>query len=447
MLALRALSPNVSGQSLEAAWSWSSERKLEWGHVVVGDDPSALLVCDSGGAIELLNLITGRSRLVAPIDARSGTRYAGAQGGIAYCFDRHRVYAISITDTDERDLPRDRLLWRVGEGANLLEQRRGDPEFLTSAVAAAPTPNGLLVVRSDGMAGELDRADGSVRWVLPLPTGADAMVRVDGFLAAVVFRQKSAAYVAFLDLKEPTPNPAIRKLGETWPIWCEWTSDGLLAAWPNRFVLGSRDADAQPFPVRARAPFAAAGIELFRPQRLARAAGAEPIPPQNILVTVGSDGAATAHYTLTGKLAWRGETRATQTRWRQVDVSGRIVLLGNENGRVAAFDAVDGDLLGFCIGADAQRGLGIGATDRHAYSLRIGRLAERGQPPARVTGDRLALSRTPLFRPGAWSADRARAGEETFDLGPPTVPRDVIWPPGRMILIESRQIRTYVLPE
>src|SRR5262245_14441999 len=79
---------------------------------------------------------------------------------------------------------------------------------------------------------------------------------------------------------------------------------------------------------------------------------------------------------------------------------------------------------------------------------RIGRCIHWGAPPlwARPSGCSSLARRGFELAAGGWRADRARGGQASFDLGPAISPRDVLWPRGRLVIVEDRRIRTYVLP-
>lgn len=437
----------VLGQRVEPARTWRSDRPIEWCEAIPHGDPSALVICDADGWIEMLNLITHKSRLTERIPARRGARWGGVRDGRVYVYDRDRVTAISVTDTDEKDSPRDRLLWSVGDGPDLLEAGRGDPEFLTSILAAVPTRRGILIIRSDGSLAELDRENGAPRWRLSIPPSAEARIRVLGDQAAVLFKLKAEARIAWIDLSHSSPSPGFHKLGDTWPLWCELSSDGLVAAWPARIALAPWNEDARPLKLKARGPFSLAGIELFRGADAPAIEGVPPAPPQNQLLLLDADAQPGGYYLSTEKMAWRGEAReAEKATWSTLALDGRYAVVQNARGRIAAFDAGEGALCGLFLGPDGERAISAGVAAGNLFGLRTkpgsGRTGAGGGA-ART----LELVRTPLMKPGEWTAAAARATQAAFDLGPSGNAKRVLWPRGRLVIVEDRMIRTYILPD
>ena len=135
------------------------------------------------------------------------------------------------------------LLWSIV--AAPAAETAGDPEFMVRIIAARATPDGVLIVRSDGRMAELSRGEGVVRWRAKLPAMSYYRLHVQGHIAALLWKSGDGFSVGFVDLAETSPRVEIVGVERTPPIRSRLCGSVLVVVWPERVgivaVGGERD--------------------------------------------------------------------------------------------------------------------------------------------------------------------------------------------------------------
>lgn len=441
-LLIALLLPAVARADLEPAWTWKADQAVEWCRPLGQPKHSAVAVGLKDGSVQIINIITAAPRLEAPIRGKPGIRLAGqgvavGQGaGVAYFFDRYTVTAVSVTDTFDRDAPRDAVRWAVGSAADVQEREAGDPEFTEKLVAAVATPAGVAVLNSEGKLSELARGDGAIRWKAELGSGANGALFADRSTLVAVVKGKGGADAWFVDLHAPTPMPQRRSAGASEPIWQDLALEGLVSAWPGRLMLTTVEKDAVRVGAKVKFPLRAALIGLQRRSVESNAAR------RDLLITFDAAGDLAGHDVATGENAWRTSTRDLGAfRPARLTLASGLAILADDDGPLAAYHADTGKLAAAWTGGACERILGVSATPRFVHALRIA---------TRVEGVRrmkeLQLIRTPIVRQGQWTKADAEAQQASEWLGPAAGVRECVWSPGRVLIVTDKVVRMFVLP-
>lgn len=436
LVALSTLAASLAAQpaTLESAWTWNAAARVEWCEPVGGPRPHAALIATRDGKLHLVNLITAKSKLAQPIPVTPDVRFAGDDGRIAYAFTHSKILAISVTPTAEADKPLDTLKWeQLAQPAD--EQRSGgDPEFVARLIAASATRDGVLVVRSDGRLAELAERDGTLRWSTPLPESAEYRLLVNDRIGVAIHKGSRGIDATYCDLGAGASNAQRRRLGDGLPMWTALTRDGLLGAWPGKLTLATANDDARPVRLKLAMPLVAAAVDAFRP------ADARERP---LFVAIDAGGAISGHDVTTGERAWIVEgVFDGRGRGAQLRVDGTHVLATDGGRTMVAIDATTGSLSGRIAAAEAEKLLGYSATESHLFAVR---LLPRDKDD-RGGKRRLEVLRSPLFRAGEFSRDRARAQQRSWIVPIATIPRATAWPYGRVLLIDEKRVTALVLP-
>lgn len=442
VLPLVLLIPTAVRADLEPAWTWKADQAVEWCRPLGEPKHSAVAVGLKDGTVQIINIITALPRLEGPIRGKPGIRPAGQDigggqsAGVAYFFDRYTVTAVSVTDTFDRDEPRDAVRWTVGSAADVQNREAGDPEFIEKLVAAVATPAGVAVLNSEGKLSELARDDGAIRWKADVGGGANGALLADRSTLVAVVKGKGGADAWFIDLSAPNTPPQRRSAGASEPIWQDLAREGLVAAWPGRLMMTTAEKDAARLGLKVKFPLKAALIGLHRRSAASNTAG------RDLLITFDAGGDLAGHDVATGENAWRAPTRDLGPfRPARLALAGGLAILADDDGPLTAFHADTGKLAAAWTGEGCERILGVSATPRFVHALRVA---------TRVEGMRrtreLQLIRTPIVRQGEWTKADAKAQQAAEWLGPAAGVRECVWSPGRVLVVSDKLVRMFVLP-
>lgn len=438
MVPLRAVAllllPLAARADLEPAWTWKADQAVEWCQPLGSSKHSALAIGLKDGAVQVVNIITAAPRLERPVVGKPGIRYAGQGDGVAYFFDRYTVTAVSVTDTFDRDEPRDAVRWAVGSAADVQEREAGDPEFIEKLIAAVATPAGVALLNSQGKLSELARADGAIRWKADLGGGSNGSLLVENGTLCAVVKASRGFDACFVDLGAKDPTPLRRPIGGNEPIWRGLSRDGFIAAWPGRLTLATADRDAERPGFKLKYPLKAALIGLWT---VGGGSGR-----RSLLITLDAGGDLAGHDLATEASAWKTAPRELgPIRPSQLTLARGLAILADDDGPLAAYHADTGKLAAAWTGGGSERVLGTTATARFVHVLRIA---------TRVEGLRrtkeLQLVRTPIVRQGEWTKADAEAQQAAEWLGPAAGVRECVWSPGRVFIVSDKVVRMFVLP-
>jgi hypothetical protein len=416
---------NANRGPLEPAWTWNAPATIEWCEPV-GVPPIAVLIHTQDGRLEQLHLITGKPCFRKAPGSVKGQRFAGSSAETAYVYDNEIVRAIGVTRAAPTEKPDAPELWSIDGASGAEKPRDDDPEFKRRLLAARVTLAGILVARSDGRIAELNRANGGLRWSTALPPVAEMRLFTTDGLAIVLHKGKSGIDASLFDLTAAAPTPHTIDFSESWPMWCEPGADGLIAAWPSKITRLTSDGKIEPARPRFQPPIRADGIALLpKLQEHSRP----------LLTLLEQSGELSAHDMLTSERVW--SAKLGNSGGGALEAVGEYVLIIGQHGELEAHHRDAGTLVARYTGPAGTRSLGAALAANFLFSLRTIRTA---------VGEEWQIVRTPLLRPGDWTRQRAAATEATWSLGRSGKTRTVLWPPGRVIIVEERRIQTYVLP-
>lgn len=201
----------ANGDELGELWRMKVEAGVEWAERVDSDGRTWIIVCSRGAHVYTVDAGSG---VVSqePVAAGRGVRFAGAQGGLAYLFDRYALYALGLDESPGR------LRWRCGEwpaGGDVGD----DPEFLTPLISARACSGGVVAVRSDGRLALVHEQTGTPRWQRQMGPVNHCRLLV-GPSAGVILHRAGARTVGVVlrPLVEPLPVATVEP-GGGWPIW------------------------------------------------------------------------------------------------------------------------------------------------------------------------------------------------------------------------------------
>ncbi|MBI5863849.1 MAG: hypothetical protein HZB38_04960 [Planctomycetes bacterium] len=416
--------------SLEPAWTWTTPARIEWCVPVGGERPHALLVLTRDGQLNRLQMLLGRKEFDDPPRIPAAARFVGEMRGRAFLFDEHSAWAIETGTQSPK--PEKTVAWKVDLVGAEQGEAAGDPEFRSRALDAAVTQKGVVIVRSDGRVGELRFEGGALRWSAQLPRTSDAQVKVLGSRCVILHRTADGVSASRFDLDSDAPTPQTTRLADSWPPWSGLTADGLVAVWPNRVLRASHDGSVERARLQFRSPLKMENVGVL---------SANQTPATRpLLLALDSRQELAAHDVCSGEQAWH----VSLADWQQLhaEIDGSIIRVYDARGRLAAYHGDGGELIASYVDGQDGRSLSARTSPAFLFGLRQAQGRHNGSP----TGEMLQLVRTPVFRPGEWSKDRARAGQREWSVNLAALPRTVIWPPGRLVLIEEKQIRVFVLP-
>ena len=429
-------------EQLTRTWGVSLPAGIEWAQVVGRGDAVALLVATRDARVHVLDPASGQELLAEPVQAGRGVRPAAGPehaapadvpSDLACCFDRHAVYALRLSRPAA-------LQWQHGH-ASAKDDFPGDPEALTGRVGVALTAAGVLIANTSGEVALLSYADGSERWRIdlgPLPT---ARLHATASTAVVVWKADDRVQAAFLDLAAPRPQPRVRDLGRHWPIWSGLVADELLTVSPAQVTLWPptgppRSFDIDTFGLRA------AAIDAFVPpdDRGERPAGSAPVstrPAAHPLLLLGAGPAPSAYDLVSDQKVWpKSGARGSGFDVETLTIRGERFVLTNELG-VGVGDLDTGRTELSSLKLPPARLASWDLTTRCLYTLS----GDAEDPNAPFQLERVAPPSQPASRP-----DGAAPATTTFSLPAGGTLRQVLWPPGALVLVEKNGLRAFRLP-
>ena len=457
LLAFAPVPTQAATQELEPIWTRQLEQRIEW-VAAAGDSTSpALLVCTSTAALLVIEPETGRTRFSTAVQAGPGVRLAQGEGGdTVYCYDRFSAYALTLRESPAARHAAGPLLWQAGEWALPPAGYRGDPEFLTRVVTGHATPSALLVARSDGRVALLARENGHVQWDCRLPRLPDCRLHVSGKVAALVFkvprrdsrhsgREAGQLRAAFFELDNDHPQPVVRTLGDTWPIWTKLIpNQRLVAVWPESVVIAEPTAPLFNFRADVGGPLRASAIDVYAPSEPDPGALAERSSSEQsaLLVTAGAE-RLSAYDPSTGESVWSDEAgqqpAALVTSLRVHD----DMVIATTPRSFEVRRAASGEVVGEHVAEESARLVAATVVGDFGYALFRG-------PASEETTEReesLMLTRValppPYRRPPATQA-LPRATQFRLDHSEPI--RQALWVGRRLVLVEQKRLRAYTLP-
>ncbi len=414
------------------AWRVPLPSPIEWCRPLELGGRASLLLCEATGRVHLLDADAGATRFASPLELNPLPRFAGVSGGVAYLFNRSFVYAIGAREThSNRHGPDAALLWKTPAAMNSHVAEQGDPEFLTRVIAAAATPSGVLLVRSDGGVAELDRVDGAARWERAISPADAVGLHLAGDQGAIFVAEPNVWRVAFVDLGSPDPIAKSTSLRADAPVFSALVAEKLFVAGLRQFAVFSRDE----------------AFVCAWPERLSG-------DPRRWFA-VGDRDAALAGGESGSGIFMSERTGATY----EVDLDRGAPI---ELGRMSQAEADEtGDLLCAAqhlvrVGRRKLHILPLG--DRRADSQHIvmpGRvLAVEVRPPAVyalcAVGDgpdgRFDLVREPLCPLTVRQPAASVRPRESRRLEPPASPRAICFTLGHVVLVLDRELVAYALP-
>lgn len=207
---------------LRASWRLEVGAGVEWAECVSSAGPAVIIVASRDDRVRMVDPATGAPK-GGPVGVGAGTRLAGAEGAVAYLFDRYVVYGLQSGESAGR------VLWRSGRwppGGDAGD----DPEFLTPVIAARACSGGVLAVRSDGRLALLDEQTGRPRWQQWMPPLSHCRLLV-GPDAGVVLCNPGGRTVGLVlrPLAEPRSVTTVAP-GGGWPIWGTLDGEQLVGA-------------------------------------------------------------------------------------------------------------------------------------------------------------------------------------------------------------------------
>ncbi|MFN0135587.1 MAG: PQQ-binding-like beta-propeller repeat protein [Phycisphaerae bacterium] len=425
---------NAQLSPLEPTWFADFPRGVEWAEVA-GEPATTLVICDRSNGIHLFNLRTGARLVDAPISMGSGARFGGFSAQTVYLLDRYVVAAIDIPATlDGTQTTKER--WRIGDWSDAARKETGDPEFLPRVVAVAVADGGVLAARSDGLVAFVQQSDGKVRWRSELPASSDIIARASGDQISMLLRAKGQPVAAFVPYRHALPTPTIRPLDKSWPTWSAATPTGLIAAWPGVIVRQPPAGDHVVLASRLGGVRAAAiDVQTHEPPGDAPQAGA--LLKSTRVFFADPGGGIRAIDADNGKPLW-ATPKSDDRKWSRLSTVGGVVLVADDRGRFAGFDVRDGGEIARWSQSEPARFFDFEIDGRYVWAVRLAR--DRNRPA-------LELDRTTRFAPGGWDEKQARESEVRYALAAESLPRQTLWPRGRLVLVEGNRVRTFVRPE
>ncbi len=436
-----AVSALASEEELPAVWAAPFSAGVDWAQVVGRGDAVALLVATRDARLHVLDPAGGQELLAEPVQAGRGVRPAtGAEhaaaadvpSDLACCFDRHAVYALRLSRPAT-------LPWQHGR-APAKDDFPGDPEALTDRVGVALTAAGVLIANTSGEVSLLAYEDGAERWRIdlgPLPT---ARLHATAAAAVVVWKADDRVQAAFVDLTAPRPQPRVRDLGRHWPIWSGLVADELLTVSPAQVTLWPqagppRSFDIDTFGLRA------AAIDVFVPpdDQSARPAGSAPAgtrPAAHPLLLFGTGPAPSAYDLVSGQKVWpKSSARGAGLDVETLAIRGERFVLTNELG-VGVGDVAAGRTELSSLKLPPSRLAAWELTARCLYALS----GNTEDPNAPLQLECVAPPSQPASRPDG------AAPATTFLLPAGGTLRQVLWPPGALVLVQQNGLRAFKLP-
>ncbi len=457
IMALLAFGPaptQAALQTLEPIWTRQLEQRIEW-VAAVGDSTSpALLVCTSTAALLVIETETGRTRFSTPVQAGPGVRLAdGETGDTVYCYDRFSAYALTLRGSPTARHAAGPLLWQAGEWALPPAGYRGDPEFLTRVVAGCATRFGLLVARSDGRVALLARENGHVRWDCRLPRLPDCRLHVCGGTAALVFKEADELKAAFFELDSDHPQPVVRTLGDTWPIWTKLISNQrLVAVWPNRVVVSKPGGPAFSLYPATRDLLRAAVVDVYTPGNVDMRVPAVHQAGRPALLLFGAGGAWLSALDLsTGDWAWTDLLGPQSSLLvSQLRVHDDLVIVSTSRS-FRVYRAATGRRVAGRYWTGRAHLLAATVAGEAAYGLyRKPTSAAAAQAEERLVLIRAAFRQTEGHHPNVLDNQQATtrpgAAPTGYRLRSATSPRQILWTRRHLVLVEQKRLRAYTLP-
>jgi hypothetical protein len=446
LLAVPCVLAQTGPTKLKPDWDRAIERGIEWCAPVGVEPASSLLLCTNDARVDLIDIETGQSRLTRAIPVQPGTRFVGALGDVAYGYGVSRIYAFLVERSDKTKDLTPGLLWNVVGAPQ--EDTKGDPEFMTRIIAAQATPNGVLVVRSDGRVAELLAADGRVRWQHRLPEIRQGQLHVQGANAALFWKAACELNVAFFDLQADEPEAKLLIVKGSPPIWTTLVGEKLVAVWPKQFGVFSSDGSRRFQSLDPRCWATTQTVAVYVDP--AQPAGAAQGSPASPLLLVGSD--LTCVYDLSSGLlrtpsecGLRAPIKPEEICLR-LRLSGHLVLCtGMSYFRVAGMlpsieTLAQHKLEGLAIDVGVHRGC--------AYGL-FWDMSDRFQRGSAEFRSHLVLVKTSMKSPSAIAIAETRESdvrEFVLEEGESAVYPQTFWIGERLLIVDDRRMRAYTLP-
>jgi len=423
-----------AGHDLPPAWSASFPEVIEWVQVVGPPSEPALLVATAVGHLHLVEPGTGKALLPAPLAAGRGVRPADADGAPAdtmYCFDRHALYALRVT-------PPAGVKWQSGQ-APKTDDYPGDPEQLRRRVGAAATPEGLLVVDSDGGVRLLDASDGRERWRVDVGPLRTARLLVSGPAAVILAGTADRLRAIFLDLSKTPPVAAATAVPGGWPIWCRLTDHQLILLTPPQVFIQPHHGPPRAFSLevsRVRAAATALYEPTSYPATMPASAPCNEAPDGPRLIVAG--GPHLHAYDLSsGRCVWSQHVAVGQTS----DVES-VGLRGDQFVAVYGEGVIVGSVLTGRIDARWDAPL---AARLVSWELRDKQLWVLFRDAA-DTGAPLRLVRVRLTMQPESGPTESTADVDLFSLASHAAPRATLWTEEYVVLVETSALHAFRLP-
>lgn len=435
VVAIFVISAPATAQRLEPAWEWSAPAGIEWAFPVGGDHPSAILAATRDGKLHQLHIIMGTPRFADSISIGKGARFVSSTADMAYVCNESEIIGVSVQAGPHTDRAAAKEMWRAKIVGEELPPPDGDPEFRTRLLVAIGVQTGVLAARSDGRIAELRGGDGAALWSLGVPPASEVRLFSDDQAACALHRGKSGIDATLIKCNEPIPTPKTVDLAEAWPMLAAWTGDGLIAAWPNRVVLLKQSGELRRATITAKWP--------IKSERAGILQSTNP-NSRSLLALLDDGGRLSLHDVATGETVW--EKTDAAFRNGRLEISGPHVLVLGNHGFMAAFHRDSPEPVARYAPIDSVKGRARFG-DWQAASVAAGSVvAAFSQNVDDARNPMIEVLRSPVFRPGEWSAERARTRERTFSLGTAAALRKIDFSPGRVIVLRERAIQVFVMP-
>ncbi len=472
-------------QPRSPAWTASFPPGIEWAQLSTGAGTPAIVLADRDGRLHVLDAQTGAARLDPALRASPGVRCAGElqpsdgpSAGVVFCFHRHAAYAVQTAGNP-------RLRWQHGRAPAEPESFPGEPDTLTGWVAGQVTTSGLLLANSDGRLVLLNCADGRVLWEQRVAPRLSAVtLHARGQRAVALVSHAGRTRAIFLGLAGSPAIVAERELPSS-PIWSSLTERGLVTVGNDVWLLDESGATTL---IMRNVDGRAATLALWEPRELGPHAQHAPPAPPPVLI-LGRDRELAAVRIPDGRTIWTvtvGEpsscarrsaapdgSSADHTRavvaadgssadnarpgvaaaLERVELSGTYVLACGQRS-ATAINASDGTRVARLSRTAPWRLLGATVRDctllaafhdPTTATIHVERTAVAGPPCADSAPATSSTSAPAISAPSS-----AASAVPTADViaqwdGPPAGVRDVLWPAGRVVVVESGAVRAIQL--
>ncbi len=436
ILAILVFPARASAQKLEPAWEWSAPAGIEWVTPVGGERPSAILAATRDGKLHQFHIMTGTPRFADPIAVGKAARFISASDSTAFICDESEIIGVSIQSGPPKDRAAAKVLWRTKVVGEEMPAPDGDPEFRARLLAAISLQTGVLAARSDGRIAELRQADGAALWSVGVPSATEIRLFSDDFTVCALHRGKKGINATLIDRKAPNASAKTVDFADAWPMLTEWTGDGLIAAWPNRVLLLTGSGESRRATLNVKWPIKSDRVGVLQ---------AVDKTSRPLLAILDGGGRLSLHDAATGETVWEQNDKAFRNG--RLEISGPHVLVLGENGVLAAFHRDSPEQIARCAARDFEMKETSFGDWRAAAIVSGGVVAAftKNYEKASNRNPTMEVVRSPSFRPGEWSSDRAKTTEKLFSFGTAIGMRKIAFSPGRVIVSRERSIQVFVI--